>query len=371
VEASVKLGRIRGIPIGLHWSWFLVFVLVTSSLAGGYFVAEYPDLSRTAYWILGAITSLLFFGSVLAHEFGHALVALRDRVPVRSINLFFFGGVAQIEQEPRSAASELRIAIAGPLVSLSLAGLFGLLYWLDQGVSYLAAPSLWLARINLGLALFNLIPGFPLDGGRIFRALVWAWTKNFGRATRIAAAAGQVIAYGFIAFGAFTALTGNVINGLWLAFIGWFLQNAASSVLSQARMEHLLGETPVARVMSQDYGRISSTASLDELVEDWLRRGGASAYFVIDDNRLVGMVSAGEVSAVPRSDWMFTRVAQIMTPAWRLLVVQPENDLLAALRSMERAGVTMVPVVSGEVLAGALSREQALRYLRLHPQAGI
>ena len=190
MNASIKLGRIWGIPIGLHFSWFLIFGLVTWSLALGYFPEEYPALTTPAYWILGAITSILFFGSVLVHELAHALIALRNKLPVRAINLFIFGGVAELTQEPRSAGAEFRIAITGPLASLGLAALFGGLYLLDQQIPLLAAPSLWLARINLLLAVFNMIPGFPLDGGRILRAAIWWKTNNLYKATHAASISG-------------------------------------------------------------------------------------------------------------------------------------------------------------------------------------
>ncbi|MBN1964367.1 MAG: site-2 protease family protein, partial [Anaerolineae bacterium] len=228
MESNIKLGRMWGVPIGLHTSWFLIFGLVTFSLAAGYFPAEYDNLPVGAYWLLAALTAVLFFASVLAHELGHVWMALRERVPVRGVTLFMFGGVAQIEEEPRTPGGEFRIAIAGPLVSLSLALLFEVVYLLDRGVSpYLAAPSLWLARINLILAVFNMIPGFPLDGGRVLRAIIWKITGSQARATRIAGGVGQVVAVGFMGLGVLEILAGGMINGLWLIFIGWFLQNAA------------------------------------------------------------------------------------------------------------------------------------------------
>lgn len=235
MEASIKLGRIKNIPIGLHWSLLLVFGLLTWSLARGYFPEEYPSLPASAHWFLAVLTSLFFFGSVLLHELGHALVALRNHIPVRQITLFIFGGVAQLEQETRSPGAEFRIAIAGPLVSLGLAGLFGGLYLLDQHIPYLAAPSYWLARINLLLALFNLIPGFPLDGGRVLRAIIWHFTGSMHRATQAASVTGQLVAFGFIGWGIYTIFTGSFFNGLWLAFIGWFLQNAAAASFAQTR----------------------------------------------------------------------------------------------------------------------------------------
>src|SRR3990172_4139858 len=213
IAGQIMLGRVWGIPIALHYSWFIVFGLVTWSLAAGYFRAEYPGWAAPTYWLVGGVTSLFFFASVLIHELGHSWVALRNAIPIRGITLFVFGGIAQIGREPPSAGVEFRIAIAGPLTSLGLAGLFAGAWLVTRDVAFLAAPMIWLARINLTLGLFNLIPGFPLDGGRVFRAVVWRLTGSFYRATQTAPYAGQMLAFGFIGMGVLIALRGNVGEG--------------------------------------------------------------------------------------------------------------------------------------------------------------
>jgi Zn-dependent protease len=218
LKINMRIGKIFGIPIELHISWFLIFGLLTWSLASGYFPFEYPGLSGLSYWSLGLLTSVLFFSSVLAHELGHAFIAIRNHVPVNKITLFIFGGVARIEREPNSAGAEFRIAIAGPLVSLTLAGIFGAIWLLDQTTPILAAPSDYLLRINLMLVLFNMIPGFPLDGGRVFRAIIWKYTGSYYQSTKVASFVGQIIAYGFIGIGVFFMFTGQSMNGLWMAF---------------------------------------------------------------------------------------------------------------------------------------------------------
>jgi len=228
-RATVPLGRIRGIPIGLDYSWFLIFALITWTLATGYFPAEYGDWPPAEYWIVGAATAALFFASVLAHELGHSLVAIGYRVPVRRITLFVFGGMAEIGAEPPRPAAEFWIAIAGPIVSFVLAGLFAAAVPAVAGSEPLTALAKYLAYTNGILALFNLIPGFPLDGGRVFRALVWGVTGDLQRATRIAAALGRAVAMAFIAVGVMRVVGGNTAGGLWLAFIGWFLMSAASA----------------------------------------------------------------------------------------------------------------------------------------------
>jgi Zn-dependent protease/CBS domain-containing protein len=336
----------------------------------GYLPGEYPGLPTWALWFLGALTALLFFGSVLVHELAHAWVALRNGIPVREITLHIFGGVAYLEREPRTAGAEFRIAIAGPLSSLALAGLFGLLFLADRGISALAAPSLWLARINLMLALFNLIPGFPLDGGRVLRALIWRVSGNAERATAVAAYSGQAVAFGFMAFGVYTVLTGGLINGLWLVFIGWFLQNAAVAHRAQATIERTLGGVTVARVMTRGYPRVADTTTLDRLVTDQVL-GGGQRFFIITDaaDRPRGFVSLTDIMRVPRDTWGRTTAADAMTPWGRVVRVAPNADIIAALRTLEEARVTQLPVVAtGEREdrpLGTLSRDDVMRYLRL------
>jgi Zn-dependent protease/CBS domain-containing protein len=371
MEASLKLGRIWGIPIGLHISWFLIFGLVTWSLAAGYFPEEYPTLTTAEHWLLGAVTSLLFFGSVLVHELGHAYLALRNDVPVRGITLFVFGGVAQIARDPRTPGAEFRIAIAGPLASLGLALLFGLAWLLSQSIPHLAAPSLWLARINMILAVFNLIPGFPLDGGRVLRSIVWKLTGNYLRATQIAAFMGQLVAFGFIGLGLLTLLGGNLFNGLWLAFIGWFLQNAAAASYSQANLQHSLRGVTVGQVMSQDCPQAPAHLPLARLVEEQVLAGGHRCFLITDDGQLRGMLSLRDVAAVPRAQWGEVTTGQAMIPFERLARVRPDTELLAALQTMDDANVAQVPVVEGSRVAGLLSREHVLHYVRARAELGL
>lgn len=372
MKASIKLGSIWGIPIGLHTSWFLVFGLITWSLSAGYFPNEYPQLSGISTLVLGLLTSILFFSSVLAHELGHAFVALQEKIPVRSITLFIFGGVAQIGREPSSPGAEFRIAIAGPLTSIGLAGLFGGIWLLNREIALLAAPSLYLARINLILALFNMIPGFPLDGGRVLRALVWWWTKSFSSATRVAAISGQTIAFGFIGFGVLNLFTGGVTNGLWLIFIGWFLQNAAASAVQQSNVQEKLRGITVGQAMSRDCAEVNGLTTLYQLVHEYVLTSGQHCFFVRDFiGQVRGMLTLQDITRVPQPKWRFTTAEQIMAPYDRLLSVDADMELLAALRTMEEANVSQVPVVQEDRPVGLLSREQVLRYLQLRTQLGI
>lgn len=371
MNASIKLGTIWGIPIGLHISWFLIFGLISWSLAVGYFPNEYPQLNGTMNWALGVITSLLFFGSVLAHELGHSFLALRNKIPVKGITLFIFGGVAQIGQEPKSPGAEFRIAVAGPIVSLGLAGLFGGLWLLDQAIPFLAAPSLYLARINLILAIFNMIPGFPLDGGRVLRALVWKWTNSFRRATQVASFSGQIVAFGFIGVGVFGMLSGNFMNGLWLVFIGWFLQNAAATAYAQLNVTETLRGVTVEQAMTRECAEIPGLTPLSQLVEERILTGGQRCFVVTDQDHLRGILTLRDISAIPQQKWRFTTAEQAMIPSNHLASVNPNTDLLEALQLMDNSNIAQVPVLVDNRLVGMLSREQILRYLRLRSELGV
>jgi Zn-dependent protease len=371
LEAKIKLGQIWGIPLGLHTSWFLVFGLVTWSLASGYFPAEYPALTPPAYWFLGGVTSVLFFGSVLLHELGHSILAIRNQIPVQSITLFIFGGIARISREPRTPGAEFRIAIAGPLTSLALAAAFAGLWQLDRHIPYLAAPSLWLARINLILAAFNMIPGFPLDGGRVLRAVVWKFTGNYLRSTQIATSTGQLFALGFIAIGIFTVLRGNFFNGLWLVFIGWFLQNAAATSYAQANLRQMLEGVKVAQVMTNECVRIPAQLSLSSLVNDHILNGGNRCFLVTEGDLLRGMLTLRDISGTPRASWDQITTDQVMLPWEKLIRVQPEMELLEALQKMDDNNVAQVPVVTNSHLVGMLSRDQVLHYIRLRGEIGV
>ncbi len=371
MNANIKLGRIWGIPIGLSNSWFLIFGLITFSLATSYFPSEFPSLSVVVYSILGLVTSLLFFGSVLAHELGHSFLALRNHIPVRSITLFVFGGVAQIEREPSSPGVELRVAIAGPLVSFGLAGLFGGIWLVAQSIPYLAAPAEYLMRINFMLAVFNLIPGFPLDGGRVLRALVWQGTKDFYKATRVAATTGQVAAFGFIGYGLWQMFGNQFINGLWWIFIGWFLLNTASTIASQARVTRALQGVKVSQAMEPSCQEISPLMPLSTIIEQRVLTSGQHCFYIWDGENILGMLTLKDITAIPKPKWGFITAYQAMTPLNRLLRIDSDMDLLAALQAMERANVSQAPVMEQGRLVGTLTRDRVANYLRTRAQLGV
>lgn len=368
---TIPLGRILGILIGLDPSWFLIFALVTWMLAASYFPNEFQGWPTAQYWIMGAVTALLFFASVLLHELGHSIVALRHKIPVNSITLFIFGGIAQLGGEPSSAAAELAIAAAGPATSLALAAVFGGLQLVLTDIAPLAAAAKYLAYINGTLALFNLIPGFPLDGGRVFRAIVWAITHNLRRATEIAAAVGRVIAFGFILFGVWQVLRGNLANGLWIAFIGWFLDNAASGQVQQARLHDLLAGHTVSQAMSRSCSTASADLTLQELVDRHILGGGQRCLVLARGEEVVGLLTLHNLRDVPKERWATVPASEAMTPLSQMKRIRPDVGIEAALEQMTADGVNQLPVMSDGRVEGMLSREDVISYLQTLKQLGL
>src|SRR3989475_2627589 len=326
---GLKIGRILGIPIYLHASWVIIFFLITLSLAMQ-FTQEHPRWSATQHWTVGIVTSLLFFASVLFHELAHSVVAQYYKIQVVSITLFIFGGVARIGREPSKAIQEFNIAVAGPLASFFLYGVF---YGLTRIFPYsemLGALVNWLGWINLQLALFNLVPGFPLDGGRVFRSIVWGITQNFSRAPRVSRSSGKLIAYALILFGVGYGLAGKGqwISGLWLAFIGWFLLTAAQESVAQVAIREALLGLRAADVMSHEIPTVPREISLEDYGAEVLRTG-RRCHLVVTDDRLVGMMNVHTLNGVPRQEWAHTSVQAVMIPRDKILWASPDERLLA------------------------------------------
>jgi Zn-dependent protease len=363
-KSAISLGRILGIPIGLDYSWFLIFALLTWSLATSYFPTEFKNWPTTQYWVVGAATVILMFVSVLLHELGHSVVALRYKIPVRSITLFIFGGVAQIGAEPPSAIAEFWIAIAGPLTSFALAILFRLLQPVVSAFGPVLALAEYLAYINGTLGLFNLIPGFPLDGGRVFRAILWGTTHSLRRATLIAANLGRFIAYGFIGLGVWQVFNGNFGNGLWIAFIGWFLESAASSQIHQQTIHDLLAGHHVSDAMRRDYVSILPNATLEQLINQHILGNGQRSLVVKQDNQVAGLVTLHNVRAIPASDWPSKTAFQVMIPVSQMKHISPDAELEEALGEMDRDGVNQLPVMVGDQIQGMLGRGDVIGFLR-------
>ncbi len=370
-QHSIPLGKIFGIEIGLDYSWFVIFALLTWMLAGSYFPDEFKHWSPLLYWITGAATAIMLFVSVLLHELVHSVVALRYKIPVRSITLFFFGGIAQIGAEPPSAVAEFFIAIAGPLVSLTLAVFFYVAQSLISGVEPLLGVAKYLAYINTALVLFNLIPGYPLDGGRVLRAIVWAITGNMGRSTVIAANVGRFFAFLLIFAGTWQMFSGNLGGGLWIALIGWFLDSTASVQIQQVALRGLLTGHRVSQAMSTHYAIIPEALTLQQLVDDRILGSGQRSLLVSRGDKTIGLITLHQIKGVPRREWATKRAAEVMLPFEQLKCVAPDTELWSALQKMDRNGVNQMPVVRAQHVVGMLSREDVITFLRTLQELGV
>jgi Zn-dependent protease len=365
------LGKILGIEVDIDSSWLIIFALVTWTLAGHYFPAQHPQNPVFFNWILGIIASLLFFASVLAHELGHSLVAREQGEEVHRITLFIFGGMAQIGGEPDKPLKEFLIAFVGPLTSVALGLVAGAAWWLlrDSSPSF-ASLFRYLGLINIALACFNLIPGFPLDGGRILRALIWGVTKNFRLATRVASFSGKVVAVLLILWGVRLIFSGSALNGIWTIFIGWFLYNAALSSYRHLVIKDALSDVRVKNLMLTDFATVSEEMSVQQLVDDYMLRHRDRGFLVTRDGLLQGIVCLHDVKKVPREQWPATPVRDIMVPQDQLENVSPADDAGVALEKLTAKSIHQVPVVEANRVMGILRRNDILQYLQLHTELG-
>lgn len=361
---SIRLGKLARVPIYMDYSWFIIFILLTWTLASDYFPSEFKGWPVMEYWGVGAITTILLFVSVLLHELGHSVVAMRYKIPVCKITLFIFGGIAQIGLEPPNALAELWIAIAGPIVSFALAGLFSLLTPILSTISPLFALVKYLAYINGTLCLFNLIPGFPLDGGRVFRALVWGISNSYRRATLIAANLGRLIGFLFILFGVWQMIRGSLGDGLWIVFIGWFLESAANAQVQQQMVQDMLAGHTVAQAMSRNFSVLNPDTTLQQLMDLHILGEGRRYFIVKDGDEIKGLLSLYQIKQIPREEWSFTTVSQKMFPLDKTQSTYPDELLVDAIKIMDNNSLNQIPVVEENKLLGILSRENLLNFLR-------
>ena len=369
MRSNVKLGRVSGIEIGLHYSWFIIAALIVFSL-GEHFRQVNPNWSNGETWAVALFTAVLFFVSLLLHELAHSLVAQARGLRVSAITLFALGGVSQIQDDATDAKTEFWVAIAGPIASLVIGfGCLGIALGLGWQLSTepqtaVTGVLVWLGYINIVLAAFNMIPGFPLDGGRVLRSIVWATTKDAGRSTRIAARVGQVVAFLFILDGIWRFFSGAGIGGLWIAFIGWFLMDAAKSSYAEVETRAALGGTKVSDVMSRDCVSVDPGMRLQEFVDTYVLKGGQRCFGVEDHGRLLGLITPGDVGGIPRESWAEATVGEGMRPLRELHVVSPDAPVLDALKLLARYDVNQLPVVANGTLQGMVSRAQLVRLLQ-------
>lgn len=386
MKNSLKIGRIAGIDIGIHYTWIFAFILIAWSLAQGFFPASRPGETAGTYWTMGIVASIMLFVSVLLHEIAHSLVAKSRGLGVSSITLFIFGGVSNLQEEPKSAGTEFVMAVVGPLTSLVLAGIFwviGLsvgargnlitltfLNPLQQQPSLPAALLAYLALINFILGLFNLIPGFPLDGGRVLRSIIWGNTKDLVKSTNIAATVGRYFGWAFIIFGVFQLLAGNFLGGLWIAFIGWFLSSAADASRREITLREHLSGVQVKQVMNANPVTVSPSTTVEELVHNTFLQCRCRAAPVAYDNRTIGIVTLDDVKKVHKDKWLYTTVESIMTRQ-PLYSVSPEDDLNTAMKLLAQHELNQLLVLSDGHLAGLITRGDIIRQLQLSQELGM
>ena len=367
IGRAVNLGKVFGIQLRLHYSWFMIFTLLTFMLVSPYWFS-------LQWWLVGVITSLLFFGSVIAHELAHSLIGRANGIPVKSITLFIFGGVAHMTKEATRPNAELKMAAAGPLCSLVIGGVFGLLFFLNPSMPVPVARMVqWLMIMNLGLAAFNLIPGFPLDGGRLFRAVLWRSTGDYKRSTRIATQVGRGIGYSFIVAGIVIAVLSifglspfglSWFGGIWIAFVGWFLQNAASASYRQTQWREALKMLPAVQIMTTNCPVVPSDFTLNQAFQQYVIPSGCRFFMVADQGRLEGIVALQDIKPTSKQNWGDTPVREIMIPIDKLKVAFPGQDALSVLEQMDESNVNGIPVLSGERVIGIITRDNVINFLR-------
>ena len=362
-KKHIPIGKFLGIPIYLGYSWFLILALLTWMLAQSYFPLEFKNWTISSYWLVGFITSIFFFLSILLHEFGHSIIAIKYKIKVKRITLFLFGGVAEISKEPPKSSADFWIAVAGPITSFILAAVFYLSAKAFLHNQYIAASFQYLALINFILAVFNLIPGFPLDGGRILRAIVWAVTKNYKRATTIAANAGRIFGLLFIMLGVFQIFQNNVFNGLWIVFIGWFLEITAMSQIQRQSLNGLLFGHQVYEALSNDYGIVYPDSRVQEIIDNRFIGADRRNLLVKDNNIMVGFLTPGLINSISLKDRRNKTVKDVMTPLQDFNKINFNEPLLDALRSINENDMSVVPVIENGNCIGILNYNSIIQFI--------
>jgi len=362
LQGAWKIGTVMGIPIRVHFSWLIVFGLITWSLSSYYFPKAAPDLPMASYWTKGALAALLLFASVLFHELAHSFVAKKYNISIQSITLFIFGGVAQMKGEPPHPNAEFRIAIAGLLSSFFLSVLFFFLSMNAAGG--IKALFSYLAQINFIIAVFNLIPGFPMDGGRVLRSAIWSKTKNFYNATQKASSIGQKIALFFIFCGIFSLFT-RMPGGLWLMLIGWFLYTAAQASYQQSTLQESLSGIKVKDIMVKDIVTISSSMTVDDAVNAYFLRYGYGGFPVIEGEKFLGIVTLKEIKEVPRENWSRVKVSDVFVPHSARWEVASEEDIMKALELMITEDKGRIAVTKNKGIIGLITRNGIASYVQI------
>jgi Zn-dependent protease/CBS domain-containing protein len=370
MKGSLRIARIAGIDIAIHYTWFLIFILITWSLAAGYFPLQYPGWESWVYWVTAAVAAVLLFFSVLFHELAHSLMAKSRGLPVKSITLFLLGGISSLESEPEKPGLEFAIAIVGPLSSVLLAFMFKAVDFLGYApAGPVKAVVDYMFTLNVLLAAFNVLPGFPLDGGRVLRAIIWGATNDLKKATNIATVVGQVFGWIFIIGGVVMALTGDFMGGIWMVLIGWFLNGAAEASRRELELRSIWLNVRVASVMNDRPETVEPSAPVSSLVNDVYIKKGLRVTPVVHDGALLGIVTIGDIKKVSPAEWPATSVGKIMT-GLPLKTVRPEDNMSTAVQMMAENSFDQLPVVVEDRLVGMLGRADIIRYVQVHYELG-
>ena len=369
---SVKIGSLIGIPIILHYTWFFALILITWTLAVWYLPTQYPGLSVSTYWIIGAISAFLLLISVLIHEISHSYIAIKNNLPTSRIVLFIFGGVSQITEEPNDPETEFKVSVVGPLTSYFLAIIFGIIWYILKQIDLseaVLAPFQYLMIINGMLGTFNLLPAFPLDGGRLLRAGLWKKTKNLVKATTIATRIGVVFSYIFMITGFLLMVFGAIVNGIWLIFIGLFLKNGSESSLKQTIVGDALAGYRVVDVMTKEVHTIKMDSTVNNVIETFFlyKHGG---FPVVYDSELVGFVTIQDVKKIPKENWEYVKIEEIMTPKDKIISTDPTESVLDVMTKMSKYKIGRLPVVENGELVGIISRSDVMHIVKTRTELG-
>ena len=370
-RSSIKLFKVFGIEIRLDYSWFIIFALFAYYFGFNYFPAVLPDVSGGIIAIVTIITVILFFSSVLVHEMSHSLVAISKGTPVKRITLFLFGGMAQIEKEPETPMSEFVMAIAGPAASFVLAIIFGMIWLLTGQYEIIREPFRYLTIINIILGIFNMLPGFPLDGGRVLRSIIWKVTDNLRRATYIASTTGRVIGFLIIAVGIFFFFTGNFLNGVWFAFIGWFLQSSAHMGYRQLVFEATIKGIKVRDVMNDDMVMVEKNIDLQKLIDEYFMKYRFGRFPVVEDFRsekFIGIISLHDIKSIEREKWPVVRVGDIVKTVTENEKVNMSMEISDAIKKMGRSDLGHLVIMSGNKIKGIITKSDVMRFIKLRSE---
>ncbi len=373
LRTSLTLFRVFGIPVEVNISWFIIFALVAWSLVSLYFPTNYPEMPVPAYWVMGVVAALMLFASVILHELSHSIVAKMHGVPIRRITLFLFGGVSQMERESEEPETEMKIAVAGPAMSFVLMFVFFLIYAavrMGEEGGGVAPVFRYLAIVNGMLGVFNLIPGFPLDGGRLLRAAIWKVTGNLRKATYVASRVGSVVGIIFVLLGFFAVFWGYFIFGLWMVMIGFFLRQAASASYFHVVVEGALKGFKVRDAMTESFISVPGDISVQDLVDDYVFKHRLDCYPVMEGSELKGLVAVEDIKSIPRHEWSRKRITDVMRKDLDKITVHRDDDLAGVLRKAIGESCGRLPVVEGNEIVGIVTRKDIVETMRVLSDIG-